>query len=193
METSQRPPLDLAVHLGLQGVEVESVKVVETVVIDLKSGTVVWIGDGKGEKGLRPFLEALGSKGSRELRGVVSDLDYKGVVDTYVPKVIHILDRVHSVQWLIEALNQVRCRLLSAAPVDELGRTLKVKKWMPSITHSATDSPTGVQLQRARGQHRQAKTRTRHRCVEPRGECPYNGGFIGRPRACAAGGVEDYR
>jgi transposase len=62
------------------------------------SGRVVWIGDGKGEKGLLPFLEALGSKGCRRLRGVVSDLGYKGVIDTHLPRVIHILDRFHIVQ-----------------------------------------------------------------------------------------------
>jgi transposase len=36
-----------------------------TIVTDMLSGKVVWIGDGKGEKGLRPFLEALGPKGPK--------------------------------------------------------------------------------------------------------------------------------
>lgn len=101
-----------------------------TIVTDLKSGRVVWIGDGKGEKGLLPFLAALGSKGRRKLRGVVSDLGYKGAIETHLPKAIHILDRFHIIQWVNEALNQLRRRLFSGAPVDELGRTLKVKKWL---------------------------------------------------------------
>jgi transposase len=101
-----------------------------TIVSDLLTGRVVWIGDGKGEKGILPFLDALGPKGRRKLRGVVSDLGYKGVIDTHLPKAIHILDRFHIVQWINEALNQLRRRLFSGAPVDEVGRTLKVKKWM---------------------------------------------------------------
>ena len=101
-----------------------------TIVSDLLTGRVVWIGDGKGEKGLLPFLEALGLKGRRKLRGVVSDLGYKGVIDTRLPKAIHVLDRFHIVQWINEALNQLRRRLFTGAPVDEVGRTLKVKKWM---------------------------------------------------------------
>jgi transposase len=101
-----------------------------TIVTNLKTGRVVWIGDGKGEKGLLPFLEALGPKGRRKLRGVVSDLGYKGPIDTHLPKAIHILDRFHIVQWVNEALNQIRRRLFSGAPTDEVGRTLKVKKWL---------------------------------------------------------------
>jgi transposase len=101
-----------------------------TIVTDLESGHVVWIGDGKGEKGFLPFVEALGPKGQRRIRGVVSDLGYKSVVETHLPRAIPILDRFHIVQWMNEALNQLRRRLFSGAPTDELGRTLKVKKWM---------------------------------------------------------------
>jgi transposase len=101
-----------------------------TVVTDLETGRVVWIADGKGEKGFLPFLEALGPGGCRRIRGVVSDLGYKGLVEEHLPRAIPILDRFHIVQWMNEALNQLRRRLFSGAPQDELGRTLKVKKWM---------------------------------------------------------------
>jgi transposase len=101
-----------------------------TIVTDLESGHVVWIGDGKGEKGFLPFLEALGPKGQRRIRGVISDLGYKSVVETHLPRATPILDRFHIVQWVNEALNQLRRRLFSGAPTDELGQTLKVKKWM---------------------------------------------------------------
>ena len=43
---------------------------------------------------------------------------------------MHILDRFHIVQWLNEAVNQLRRRLFSAAPRDEVGRAMKAKKWM---------------------------------------------------------------
>jgi len=101
-----------------------------TIVTDMLSGKVVWIGDGKGEKGLRPFLEALGRKGRRRIRGVVSDLGYYAVITAWLTKAVHILDRFHIVQWMNEALNQLRRRIFSAAPVDEMGRTLKMKKWI---------------------------------------------------------------
>ena len=39
-----------------------------TIVTNLESGRVVWIGDGKGRRGLLPFLRALGARGRRKLR-----------------------------------------------------------------------------------------------------------------------------
>jgi transposase len=101
-----------------------------TVVTDLETGRVVWIGDGKGEAGLQPFFERLGRRGRRRLRGVVSDLGYHGVVAAQVPHAVHILDRFHIVQWMNEALNQLRRRLFTGAPADTLGRSFKVKKWL---------------------------------------------------------------
>ena len=101
-----------------------------TIVTDLESGRVVWIGDGKGRKGLLPFLRALGARGRRKIRGVVSDLGYQSIIASRLRHAVHILDRFHIVQWVNEALNQLRRRLFSGAPRDELGRTLKVKKWL---------------------------------------------------------------
>ena len=101
-----------------------------TIVTDLESGRVVWIGDGKGQRGLLPFLRALGAKGRRKLRGVVSDLGYQTIIASRLRHVVHVLDRFHIVQWVNEALTQLRRRLFSGAPRDELGRTLKVKKWL---------------------------------------------------------------
>ena len=101
-----------------------------TIVTDLESGRVVWIGDGKGRRGLLPFLRALGPKGRRKIRGVVSDLGYQPIIAVRLPRAIHVLDRFHIVQWVNQALTQLRRRLFSGAPRDELGRTLKVKKWL---------------------------------------------------------------
>jgi len=101
-----------------------------TIVTNLKTGRVVWIGDGKGRRGLLPFLRALRAKGRRRIQGAVSDLGYQAILAARLPRAVHILDRFHIVQWLNQALNEVRRRLFSAAPRDALGRTFKVKKWL---------------------------------------------------------------
>ena len=112
-----------------------------TVVTNLLSGRVVWIGDGKGEKGFLPFLEALGQRGRRRIRGAVSDLGYQAVLAAQLPHAVHVLDRFHIVQWVNEALNQLRRRLFSGAPKDEVGRTFKIKKWLvPCATAFASGS-----------------------------------------------------
>lgn len=116
--------------VGVDEVSRTGGRVYFTIVTNLQTGRVVWIGDGKGRRGLLPFLRALGAKGRRKIRGVVSDLGYQVIVATRLRQAVHILDRFHIVQWVNEALNQIRRRLFSGAPRDELGKTLKVKKWL---------------------------------------------------------------
>jgi transposase len=116
--------------IGVDEVSRTGGRVYFTIVTNLKNGRVVWIGDGKGRRGLLPFLRALGPRGRRKLRGVVSDLGYQPILAARLPHAVHILDRFHIVQWVNEALTQLRRRLFSGAPKDELGRTLKVKKWL---------------------------------------------------------------
>jgi transposase len=101
-----------------------------TIVTDLESGRVVWIGNGKGRRGLLPLLRALGARGRRKIRGVVSDLGYQSILARRLRHAIHVLDRFHIVQWMNEALTKLRRRLFSGAPRDELGRTFKVQKWL---------------------------------------------------------------
>jgi transposase len=60
----------------------------------------------------------------------VSDLGYQAVLAARLPHAVHVLDRFHIVQWVNEALNQLRHRLFSGAPKDEVGSTFKVKKWL---------------------------------------------------------------
>lgn len=121
--------------VGLRWIGVDEVSrtgghVYFTVVTNLETSRVVWIGDGKGERGLQGFLDKLGKRGRRRIRGAVSDLGYQAVLAEHFPHAVHILDRFHIVQWVNEALNQLRRRLFTAAPIDQVGRTFKVKKWL---------------------------------------------------------------
>ena len=101
-----------------------------TIVTDLEAERVVFIGDGKGTKGLKPFLEALGPRGRRGIRGTTSDLGYLPLLQEAFPKATHLLDRFHIVKWLNEALKEVRRRIFGGAPRDVTGRDLKVHQWL---------------------------------------------------------------
>jgi len=68
-----------------------------TIVTNLKTGCVVWIGDGRGRKGFLPFLQALGPQ-RRRIQGIVSDLGYQAILATRLPQAVHVLDRFHIVQ-----------------------------------------------------------------------------------------------
>jgi transposase len=126
------PPLEGLRFIGVDEVSRTGGHVYFTIVTDLATGRVVWIAEGKREGALAGFFEVLGKRGCKRLRIVVSDLGggYLAAITKYARHVRHVLDRFHIVQWLNEALNALRRRVFGGAPKDEVGRELKVKKWM---------------------------------------------------------------
>lgn len=126
------PSLDGLRWIGVDEVSRTGGRVYFTVVTNLRTGEVVWIGDGKSEASLAAFFKKLGRRGCRKIRGVVSDLGggYLAAILAHIPQAIHILDRFHIVQWVNEALEQIRRRIFGGAPADDLGRQFKVKKWL---------------------------------------------------------------
>jgi transposase len=126
------PSLDGLRWIGVDEVSRTGGRVYFTIVTNLCSGEVVWIGDGKGEEALAAFFRKLGRKRCRKIRGAVSDLGrgYLAAIAAYIPQAVHLLDRFHIIQWVNEALNKIRREIFGAAPRDDLGRGFKVKKWL---------------------------------------------------------------
>ncbi len=135
------PSLDGLRWIGVDEVSRTGGHVYFTVVTDLETGKVVWIGEGKKEETLLAFFRELGPKGRRKIIGVVSDLSqaYRNAIDRAVPHAIHLLDRFHIIKWVNEAVDEIRRETFGAAPKDDLGRTLKVKKWMLLMAREALD------------------------------------------------------
>lgn len=127
-----RPCLDGLRWIGVDEVSRTGGHVYFTIVTDLDKGTVVWIGEGKKSETLAGFFRELGRKRRRRLKGVISDLGpaYVSTIAEWVPHAIHLLDRFHVIKWVNEAVDAIRREVFGGAPRDELGRTLKVKKWM---------------------------------------------------------------
>lgn len=127
-----RPSLDGLRWIGVDEVSRTGGHVYFTIVTDLDKGMVVWIGEGKKSETLAGFFRELGRKRRRRLKGVISDLGpaYVSTIAEWVPHAIHLLDRFHVIKWVNEAVDAIRREVFGGAPRDELGRTLKVKKWM---------------------------------------------------------------
>jgi transposase len=127
-----QPSLDGLRWIGVDEVSRTGGHVYFTVVTDLKSGKVVWIGEGKKGETLASFFKELGRKRCHRLEGVISDLGtaYVTTIAEWVPHVLHLLDRFHVIKWVNEAVDAIRREVFGGAPRDELGRTLKIKKWM---------------------------------------------------------------
>ena len=102
-----------------------------TLVLDLISGAVVFVGQGKGEASLRPFWRRL--KHSRaEIVAVATDFSqaYTAAARKCIPTATHVFDRFHVVKLLNEKLSQLR-RDLHREATDNLGKqALKGIRWL---------------------------------------------------------------
>jgi transposase len=101
-----------------------------TLVIDLDSGAVVFVGKGKGADALKPFWKRLKSSRAK-LRAVATDMSpaYISAVMHNLPGVRLVFDRFHIVKLLNEKLTLLRRQLYHQA--DAMGRQLlKGTRWL---------------------------------------------------------------
>jgi transposase len=135
------PSLDGLRWIGVDEVTRTGGQVYFTVVTNLETGEVVWVGEGKREESLAAFFRELGPKRRRKIVGVVSDLGpaYLAAIAAAIPHAIHLLDRFHVIKWVNEALEKIRREIFGGAPRDDVGRQFKVKKWLLLRAHEALD------------------------------------------------------
>lgn len=99
-----------------------------TVVSCLRTGRVIWVGEGKTAKTLGQFFEKLGPKRCRQLKVVAMDMSgsfYKAVKH-WAPKADIVFDRFHVVQLLLKTVDEVRreeCNRLSGTARKALKET----------------------------------------------------------------------
>ncbi len=88
-----------------------------TVVCNLETGRVVWVGEGKSGATLERFFDVLGDKRSKKLELVCIDMSeaYAKVIKARAPQAEIAYDKFHVVKLLLEAVDEVRrdeCREL---------------------------------------------------------------------------------
>jgi transposase len=99
-----------------------------TVVSDLLTGRVVWIGEGKSGETLEQFFAALGRRRARALEVVAMDMSggYEKAVRARAPNADIVFDRFHVVNLLTKAIDEIRreaCRGLAGDERRGLKRT----------------------------------------------------------------------
>jgi transposase len=102
-----------------------------TVVLDLDSGAVVFVGDGKGAKALTPFWKRL--KGSKaKIEAVAMDMSpaYREAVSTHLPKAKIVFDRFHVMKLFNEKLSDLRRALHREATDVMQKQVLKGTRWL---------------------------------------------------------------
>lgn len=102
-----------------------------TVVLDLLSGAVVFIGEGKGADALAPFWRRLHASGAR-IEAVASDMSaaYLLAIAEHLPDAVHVLDRFHVMKLYNDKLANLRRDLQRSAETVEHKRVIKGTRWL---------------------------------------------------------------
>lgn len=102
-----------------------------TLVLDLDSGAVVHVGEGKSGDALQAFWKRLRSSGAK-IRAVATDMSpaYIDAVTTHLPKAALVFDRFHVMKLFNDKLSDLRRELYREA-TDMLHRkVLKGTRWL---------------------------------------------------------------
>lgn len=91
-----------------------------TVVLDLKTGAVVFVGDGKGGEALIPFWKRV-RRSKAQIRAVAMDMSaaYINAVSTYLPEAEIVFDHFHVVKLFNDKLTKLRRSLYAKAKEEE--------------------------------------------------------------------------
>jgi transposase len=102
-----------------------------TLVMDLDSGVVKFVGDGKGADALKPFWKRLRPSGAK-IEAVAMDMSgaYQAAVRVYLPKAKIVFDHFHVVQLFNEKLSELRRALHREATDVQHKEVLKGTRWL---------------------------------------------------------------
>jgi transposase len=102
-----------------------------TLVLDLRSGAVVYVGDGKGVASLTAFWRRLRAARAK-VRAVATDMGkaYIRAVRENLPRAVHVFDHFHVVKLFNDKLSALRRELYRELSDDGQRRLLKGTRWL---------------------------------------------------------------
>jgi transposase len=102
-----------------------------TVVLNLLSGAVVFVGDGKGVDALKPFWRRL-RRAHAKVVAVATDLSaaYIRAVRDNLPRAVHVFDHFHVIKLYNEKLSGLRRTLYAQLSSEPERKVLKGTRWL---------------------------------------------------------------
>lgn len=102
-----------------------------TVVLDLESGAVIFVGQGKSAAALDPFWVRLRASHAR-IEAVATDMSpaYIAAVLEHLPNAVHVFDRFHVVKLFNHELSELRRELYREATELMDKKVLKGTRWL---------------------------------------------------------------
>jgi transposase len=126
-----RPRLKDVHYLAIDEIAVRKGHKYLTVVLDLNSGAVVFVGNGKGAESLLPFWRRLRRSGAR-VKAVAMDLSfaYTSAVMMHLPEAAIVYDRFHLIKLFNDVLSNLRREIQRQAQTHEGKQVVKGIRWL---------------------------------------------------------------
>jgi transposase len=145
-------PLGKLRYIAIDEISVKKGHKYLTLVMDLQSGAVVFVGDGKGAKALEPFWQKL-RRTRAKIQAVATDMSsaYIGAVLDNLPGVPLVFDHFHVVKLMNEALTEIRRQLYHELHNVMERKVLKGSRWilLKNPENLRPDKDEAKQLQEA--------------------------------------------
>jgi len=125
-----RPRLKDLTHIALDEICIGRPRKFLTIVLDLISGAVVFVGQGKGKEALKPFWARIKRSGAK-IEAVATDMApaYVAAVLENLPEAALVLDRFHIVKYFNEKITVLRRQVQRGAEgMDK--EVLKGTRWL---------------------------------------------------------------
>lgn len=131
-----KPDLSVLKHIGIDEFAAKKGHVYKTIVVNLETGQIVYVGEGKGADALDGFWKKLHKSGAH-IESVASDLSaaYIPAVRQNIPDVVYVFDHFHLVKLINEALDKIRKRIVR----EERDKEKKAEKEMTKENGSEKD------------------------------------------------------
>lgn len=127
----KKPKLKHLKHIAIDEISIGRGHRYLTVVLDLDSGAVVFVGDGKGADSLLPFWKRVHRSHAR-IKAVATDMSpaYTVAVRDHLPRAVHVFDRFHVVKLFNDKFTLFRQELQREAEGPLQKAVLKGTRWL---------------------------------------------------------------
>ena len=125
------PSLDGVENIGIDEFAVRKGHVYKTIVVDLDSGRVLHVGEGKGADALNGFWRKVKRKGIK-IKHVATDLSAAFIASVLenCPDAVHVFDHFHVVKLMNEKLDDIRRKVYSMEKDVNKRKVLKGTRYL---------------------------------------------------------------
>ncbi len=125
------PSLEGVENIGIDEFAVRKGHVYKTIVVDLDSGRVLYVGDGKGADALAKFWRKVKRKGIK-IKHLATDLSAAFIASVMenCPEAVHVFDHFHVVKLMNEKLDDIRRKVYSMEKDVNKRKVLKGTRYL---------------------------------------------------------------